>query len=1232
MIYNQYGLFHVQTEHSLGRGSMTMREVFERAKEVGAAYIVLAENETLTSIVEAYDLMQEYKIPICVGVEARVHWNSHNISADGNMLFLPKDKDGYLVIGRMLSEAYRQHRDGVPWMDYPFLERWIGKGAPGHGHIVLTTGGGDGILMCYLRKFFEDRESLQRIRHEIEKLHCPSDEEYSKVIEEKERLCQQINQASSDNDVIEEYRKAQKKAVFYLKCKKKLEVLQNKEKVLEEQAVSEMSIKNKISILLKAFQNLVAQDNFFIEMAIHYEHLESEIFQLLKSVDGNYQMLFSNDARYTSNTEHNIRRQKLIEYIHGADEQPNIDRKWHDYSIHSKSELQKLASNLFPEEFVKRAIAGQNACWEQCAIVEMERKKYYPKWRGEESGGKQLMSLIKEGIYKHFPNLAGWTKIYAERLREELNVIIKMDYADYFCIVFDIIRYAHELEYRAGKGTIYVGPGRGSAVGSLTCYLLGITMVDPIKYHLLFSRFLSPMRSTMPDIDTDLSPKIYGAVLAYVKERYGDRAVSAIVTKGRLGPKQALEYAANYHKASVRLKEVMRDSLSDEIEVLGNARELKRFAMKNKKVDKILNDAILIEGRRVNIGQHASGLVISDVEDISKRIPIMYNNRTGNWMTQMDMEDVERQGLLKIDLLKLRTLDIISDTFKAIKNRGAEVNIEPPICENVFRMLFSTGNTKGVFQLESDGVRNFLRRFRPQNEKDLILLISIYRPGPIQYADKIIDAKNKNEIKEWESPKLNAVLKESYGYPVYQEQVMRIFHEIAGFSLEEADLIRRAISHKKSSDLLVPYKEPLLQGLKRDGMAPATAEQFWHQLLEFGKFAFNLSHAVAYAKLTYLTGYLKYFYPTEYLCAILNNCEKERVPEFLKECQRFHVMVLKPDLNESEAGFTIAYDKTIRFGLHRINGVSSAAVSRIIEARKNGPFASFKQYLMRAHQDKSSTKMLILSGAMDSFTDDRSALLETYPRFLELWNATIKEMDKTKYRRFLIELTMPSNSISQKISDYEEEKIMGYSLNSLKDYRVAISRMESGQYPKDSKDKNINFYGFIQNIVNLKRKKDGKEFAVFTVEGEEESIEAVCYTEEFARLKPFLEEKKALWFRGNMRYEKNEADQIIEKKLIVHQCGWLNREPTPLKLSLPSVIIWDHVYCKMKQYEETGGCSLYIEDRLNGIIYKADFCVSETIIKKFNWNKDIYLEEFCEASNEEHIRMSKQPSDSGEAA
>jgi DNA polymerase-3 subunit alpha len=610
-----------------------------------------------------------------------------------------------------------------------------------------------------------------------------------------------------------------------------------------------------------------------------------------------------------------------------------------------------------------------------------------------------------------------------DRLSYELSVIEKMDLAPYFLIVADFVDYAKS------KG-IPVGPGRGSAAGSLVAYCLGITQVDPLKFGLLFERFLNPERVSLPDIDIDFCMRRRDEVLAYVAEKYGRDHIAQIGTFDRMASRSVIRDVARvldipYEKAD-RIAKLVPFGMPL-AQALEQSPQLRAFSEEEPKLFSI---ALKLEGLLRNASTHAAGVVIAP-EPLEKFVPLL-RLPDDQFVTQFDMHDLEALGLLKMDFLGLRNLTILSDVQKLVRERkGLDIKLEEiPLDDPATYELIRSGATTGVFQLESAGMRALIRRLLPTEFRDLIAILALYRSGPLEsgMVDDYIERKHGRQPVTYPHERVRDILEETYGLPIYQDQVMLMAQKLAGFSLAEADVLRKAMG-KKKPEVMAEMREKFVAGCVQNGIAQEEAEAIFADIEKFASYAFAKAHAAAYAFITYWTAYFKAHFPTEFMAALLTSVQDniEKVAAYIEECREMGIEVLPPDVNESDVGFTPVGEGKIRFGLGAIKHVGESAVEAILLARNSGPFRDFLDFCLRVDPervDRETLECLIKAGAMDRFGLTRKAMMALVEEGLRLAQKFRREKLSGQASLFGEEYVFPA--LPTIAEEYEKEELLRF--------------------------------------------------------------------------------------------------------------------------------------------------------------------------------------------------------------
>ena len=719
----------------------------------------------------------------------------------------------------------------------------------------------------------------------------------------------------------------------------------------------------------RTFKDLFGED-FYLEIQNHSLEKEIPILQnmprLAKELD--IRLVATNDVHYIKH-EHSIAHNVML-LIPDSSASVTTDYRQLRYQtdqIYFKSAAQMC--ELFKD--VPEAITSTLEIEEKIETFKLQPDKPYmpafpiPKGAGVRTLEDYLDRLARKGLAKRFPQP---TKEQESRLDHELGVIKRMGYAGYFLITQDFIN-------EAKKMGVVVGPGRGSAAGSLVSYALGITNVDPLKYDLLFERFLNPDRVSMPDIDIDFSDNKRDLVIEYVKNKYGADSVSQIITFGTLSSRAVLKDVGRVLGVPLNVTEsitkqipVIQGKVTPLAEVIETNPELRWVKeSKDEKIRELVDISLVLEGMNRNASTHAAGVVIAP-GPLTDYVPV-YKTPQTDAMTQYNMIDLEDAGLLKMDFLGLRTLTIVENALKLIKqNHNVEIDLDkiPENDPKTFE-LFSKGHTSGIFQFESSGMQDWLRKLKPTAITDIVAMNALYRPGPMEMIGDFIKRKQGSQRTAHLHPKMEQILKETYGIIVYQEQVMKIASEIAGFSLAKADLMRRAMG-KKDKELMAKQKAEFIDGAIEKGTSKKVAGEIFDMIEKFASYGFNKSHSVAYSILAYQTAYLKAHYPAEYMAAAISAeiGDTAYVVQLIDDCRKMNLQVLPPDVNESDVQFVVR-PRGIRFGLSAIKNVGVSAVENIIKTRtEEGRFQHFFDFCKRVDLrlvNKKTLEALIQAGS-----------------------------------------------------------------------------------------------------------------------------------------------------------------------------------------------------------------------------------------------------------------------------
>ena len=777
-----------------------------------------------------------------------------------------------------------------------------------------------------------------------------------------------------------------------------------------------------------------------------------------------------------------------------------------------------------------------------------------------------LKKLCDDGLKKRYSEI---TPEIQERADYELSVIKKMGYVDYYLIVWDFIHYAK-------SNGIPVGPGRGSGAGSILAYSIGITDIDPIKYGLIFERFLNPERVSMPDFDVDFCYERRQEVIDYVSRKYGHDHVSQIITFGTMSARMVIRDVARVLDVPYAEADSLAKMIPNEIHItiqkaIEQNRELKEKYENDPDTKNLLNIAMGLEGMPRQASTHACGIVITK-EPVDTYVPLYV--RDNQISTQYIMTTLEELGLLKMDFLGLRTLTVIQDTINLVKqNRGIDVEFDKEMSDPKVYKLWQEGNTSGIFQFESQGMTNFMKELKPDCLEDLIAGVSLYRPGPMDQIPRYVKGKQNPGHNEYTHPSLEPILNVTYGCMVYQEQVMQIVRELAGYSLGRADLVRRAMG-KKKLDVMAKEREIFIHGQEengqvivpgcvRNGIDEVSANKIFDEMAEFAKYAFNKSHAACYAVVAYRTAYLKAYYPAEFMAATLNSFlgNLDKIPEYIDECKRLGIEILKPEINKSGTKFTVENNK-IRFGLGSIKNVGIAPVDAIVEERNaNGNFKGFIDFCERTIEkgvNKKCIESLIKAGVFEEFEQTRATLLASFEQITEsiqnnkkkgldgqvsmfdIGNLDEEEQGK-KYSFEVLEemsdkelLSMEKEMLGIYISGHPLEKYREQiqaqttiSTIDLREINEANSNLENDsiEKPKFIDEQKIKYAGIITSIKK-KYTKNNKIMAFVTIEDLYGVAEILVFESTYLNSKEALVEENIVLVDGRLSIREDDTTII----------------------------------------------------------------------------------------------------------
>ena len=900
------------------------------------------------------------------------------------------------------------------------------------------------------------------------------------------------------------------------------------------------------------YAEIFGPEHFYIEIQDHGLAEQRTMLPMLVDLakDCDLPLVATNDCHYLRRRDANA--QAVLMCI-----QTNTTTDMGRPAAFATDEFYLKDTNEMTMTFKAYPEALENTCRiaERCEVSFDFDTTYLPKFPCPD--GKSAQAFLRERTETGFAERVKKGHIafaehpeheYRERLEYELSVILQMGYEDYFLIVQDYVNYARSQD-------IPVGPGRGSGAGSLVAFALGITDIDPLRFDLLFERFLNPERVSMPDIDVDFCYNRRDEVIDYVGRRYGQDHVSQIITFGTLAARAAVRDVGRalgmpYSDVDAVARAVPQEP-NVTLSMALRLPELKKLYEGSESVKKLIDTAMTLEGMPRNVSIHAAGIVITD-KRVAEYVPLALSN--GTVVTQYDMDTVAKLGLLKFDFLALRYLTILHDAEVQIREKEPDFDLEKlPQDDAATYRLIASGKTSGVFQLESGGMRQMLMNLVPERIDDIIAAIALYRPGPMDSIPTFIECRHHPEKVTYATPLLEPILRSTYGCVVYQEQVMQIFREVAGYTFGHADVVRRAMSKKKAA-VLMAERETFVAGAVERGVEAAVAEKLFSDMESFANYAFNKSHAAAYAVLCYRTAYLKAHYPCEYLSALLTSVlgNQTKVAEYIAECTGRGIRVLPPDINESRVEFAVT-DGNIRFGLLAIRNVGRQFLEQILDERRRGKFASFEDFINRMDAGSLNKRMveaLIKAGTFDRLGVFRSRLLASYERIIDQAaekgrNNIVGQLDmfstlatpageKTQMFDYP---PLPDLSPREKLLMEREATGMFFSGQLLDSYSKHLKLLSptpitdlTGEDAAPQEKQRVTVAGMITGVT-LKNTKSGDRMAFFRLEDQYGEIECVVFARQFAESAHLVRTDLAVAVTGTVSLREDEPPKILVNRM-----------------------------------------------------------------------------------------------------
>ncbi len=914
----------------------------------------------------------------------------------------------------------------------------------------------------------------------------------------------------------------------------------------------------------KRYEDIFGKGNFFLELQDHGMQEQKMVNQQLLrlSQETGIELVATNDVHYTyaeDEKPHDILL--CIQTGKKLDDENRMRYEGGQYYVKSEEEMRAL----FP--YAQEAIENTQKIADRCHVeIEFGVRKL-PKYEVPEgyTSSEYLDKLCFEGLERNYGAAEEAVKKELKgRLDYELSVIKEMGFVDYFLIVWDFIKYAKDHD-------IMVGPGRGSAAGSIVSYCLGITNIDPIKYQLLFERFLNPERVSMPDIDIDFCFERRQEVIDYVVRKYGADRVVQIVTFGTLLAKGVIRDVGRVMDLPYAFVDSIAKMIPQELgmtleKALQMNGDLKKLYDTDEQVKTLIDMSMRLEGLPRHSSMHAAGVVISQ-KSVDEYVPLALGS-DGSVVTQFTMTTLEELGLLKMDFLGLRTLTVIQNAVQLVeKNTGKKIDIDHlGFDDKAVLESIGTGKTDGIFQLESGGMKNFMKELKPQSLEDLIAGISLYRPGPMDFIPQYICGKNDQSSIVYDCPQLEPILAPTYGCIVYQEQVMQIVRDLAGYTLGRSDLVRRAMS-KKKSDVMQKERQNFVYGNPEEGVpgcisngiSESVANKIYDEMIDFAKYAFNKSHAAAYAIVAYQTAYLKYYYPVEFMAALMTSVidNPGKVAEYIYTCRQMGIQILPPDINVGEGRFSVD-GGNIRYGLSAIKSIGRPVIEAIVaEREERGPFKHLKDFIERLsgkEVNKRTIESFIKAGALDSLHGTRKQFMMIYVKILDQVNQerkysmtgqmTLFDMVSDE-QKAEFEIPLPD------VGEYEKETLLAFekevlgiyvSGHPMQEYEAKWRKSISATTKDFQIDEETNrtkvregakeIIGGMIAGKTIKHTNSGKTMAFLTIEDLLGTVEVVVFPKVYENNRAYLEEESKVFIKGRVSEEDDNASKLICETII----------------------------------------------------------------------------------------------------
>ena len=1167
---SQFVHLHVHTQYSILDGASAIKPLIKRAKALGMPSLAITDHGNMFGVKEFHDAAVKEGVKPILGCEVYVATGSRFDKKRGredrghHLILLAKNLTGYHNLAKMVSYAFTEGYYYHPRVDKELLRTYH------EGIICCSACLGGELPQAIMHGGFDKAEAVVR--------------EFKEIFGDDYYLEMQLHRSGDP--------------------RRDADVYENQKRV--NAVILELAAKHNVKYI-------ASNDAHFIMADDAEAHDRLICLNTGKDLDDPTRMRYTGQEYLKSEQE---MAELFGDHPEALTTTLEIADKVEEYSLEHKPLMPNFPiPDDCPIDLPQLKESFSKKIKDEVLLAEVQRATSLDELIGGHPELAESLMIAKQFLYLKHLTFEGARRRYGElneqilkRLDYELSTIEWMGFPGYFLIVWDFIRAARELG-------VSVGPGRGSAAGSVVAYSLGITNIDPIKYDLLFERFLNPDRISLPDVDVDFDEDGRADVLHYVVEKYGSKRVAQIITFGTMAPKAAIKDVARVQKLplseSNRISKLVPEKPGTTFEkAFKEAPELlAERESENPLIRATMKYAEQLEGSVRQTGVHACGVIIGQ-DDLEKFAPIAIAKDAELNVVQFEGKQVESVGLIKMDFLGLKTLSIIKDALENIEaSKGVKIDIDAiPLDDSATYELYSRGETTGLFQFESPGMKKHLRNLKPNRFEDLIAMNALYRPGPMEYIPSFIARKHGQEKVTYDIPDMEEYLKDTYGITVYQEQVMLLSQKLAGFTGGQADTLRKAMG-KKKKDVLDKMKPQFIEGAQKNGHDPKICEKIWSDWEAFASYAFNKSHSTCYAYVSYQTAYLKAHYPAEFMAALLsrNLSDIKKISFFMDECKRMGLSVLGPDVNYSKSRFSVDDEGNVRFGLAAIKGVGEAAVQDIVECRqRDGKFKSVYDFMERVNLqavNRKTLENLAVGGAFDSISDlPRSAYFASDGREGTFLEALVRYGNRVQSEKANVQQSLfgggnaeadiqkpeplPHEPWTKLEMLNKEREVIGIYLSShpLDDFSVIIrhychSTLGDLQDLPSMKNKDFTVAGMVTSVTHLTT-KTGKPYGRFTIEDYNSSHEFVLFSKDYENFRRYLYEGYYLLVRGRVQertYNPNELECRINSMMMLSEAQeTLIRE---LTIALPVAELTEDIVSQLKETinENRGNVTLRVK-------------------------------------------------------